>query len=108
MSKPGQVAALARIMAAATLMLAPFAAAAVEVSLAGQINRLAMQVDNGGKNALVNADNSVGGTRFRFTGSGELENGMTVGLIYETQLQSNPSSNLDTDEVGGNVGEGDY
>jgi hypothetical protein len=95
------------------LMLAPFAAAAVEVSISGQINRLIMNIDNGDKNGLVNADNSVSGTRFRFTGSGEIENGMTAGLIYETQLESNPTrkinaDNLDSDGVGGNVGDGDY
>jgi len=113
MNKIEQIAALARIMAAAMLMLAPIAAQAVDVEVSGQINRLIMNVDNGDKNGLVNADNAVSGTRFRFTGSGELENGMTAGLIYETQLESNPTSkidadNLDSDGVGGNVGEGDY
>jgi hypothetical protein len=101
------------IVVSAVLMLAPCAVHAVEVSLSGQINRLLMQVNNGDKKGLVNADNSVSGTRFRFTGSGELENGMTAGVIYETQLESNPTNKIDADNlngdgVGGNVGEGDY
>ena len=61
----------------------------------------------------MHADNSASGTRWRFAGEGELDNGMTAGLLYETQLQSNPSDaitvdSLDSDGVGGDVGGGDY
>ena len=61
----------------------------------------------------MHADNSVSGTRWRFAGEGDPDNGMTAGLLYETQLQSNPSSNIEVDNlvsdgVGGNVGDGDY
>ncbi|MGD2173513.1 MAG: porin, partial [Gammaproteobacteria bacterium] len=86
---------------------------AVEFSISGQVNRLIMDVDNGEESGLVHADNSVSGTRWRIEGEGQLDNGMTAGLLYENQLQSNPSSEitaatLDSDGIGGNVGGGDY
>jgi len=95
------------------LVLLPCAAQAVEVSISGQVNRLLMNVDNGVESGLVHADNSVSGTRWRFDGRGDVGNAMTAGLLYETQLQSNPSNeitvdSLDSDGIGGNVGSGDY
>ena len=101
------------VLAVTTLILLPGAAQSIEVKISGQVNRLIMNVDNGEESGLVHADNSASGTRWRFTGSGDLDNGMTTGLVYETQLQSNPSSEitadtLDSDGIGGNVGGGDY
>ena len=95
-----------------SLILLPVGAQAVEFTLSGQVNRLIMSVDNGEEDGIVHADNSVSGTRWRIAGSGDLDNGMMVGLLYETQLQSNPSnqveaSELDSDGVNGNVGSGD-
>ena len=95
------------------LILLPASVQAVEVSVSGQVNRLIMSVDNGSESGVVHADNSVSGTRWRFAGDGELDNGMTAGLLYETQLQSNPSDkitadSLDSDGIGGDVGDGDH
>ncbi len=113
MRKNSKISMLHTAAAAGALILSPVVAQAVEVSVSGQVNRLIMNVDNGDESGVVHADNSVSGTRWRFAGEGELKNGMTAGLLYETQLQSNPSSeidvsNLDSDGVGGNVGGGDY
>jgi predicted porin len=113
MKKTISTTALKTTLAATTLILLPGAAQSVEVSISGQVNRLIMNVDNGAESGLVHADNSASGTRWRFLGSGDLDNGMTTGLVYETQLQSNPSSEitadtLDSDGIGGNVGGGDY
>jgi len=88
-------------------------AAAVEFSISGQVNRLIMSVDNGVEDGIVHADNSVSGTRVRLEGMGELDGGTQVGMLYETQLQSNPSdkvtaASLDSDGVGGDVGDGDH
>jgi len=113
MRKNNKVSILHTTLTAGALILSPIAAQAVEVGVSGQVNRLIMNVDNGDESGVVHADNSVSGTRWRFTGEGELKSGMSAGLFYETQLQSNPSSeidasNLDSDGVGGNVGGGDY
>jgi hypothetical protein len=100
-------------LATMALILLPSSALAVDVEVSGQVNRLIQSVDNGEESGVVHADNSVSGTRVRIKGQGELDNDMTAGLLYETQLQSNPSSaidadNLDSDGIGGNVGGGDY
>jgi len=99
-------------LAASALILCPAAAQAVEASISGQVNRLIMHVNNGEESGFVHADNQVSGTRWRFAGQGDLNNELTVGLLYETQLQSNPSNritanSLDSDGVGGNLGGGD-
>lgn len=103
--------ALAVLATSAVIML-PASANAFEFTLSGQVNRLIMNVDNGDKNGVVNADNSVSGTRVRVKGNGDIGNDLTAGLYYEYQLQSNPSDkvdadNLDSDGVGGDVGSGD-
>jgi len=99
-------------LATSSLILLPFTAQAIDFSISGQVNRLIMNVDNGDEDGLVHADNSVSGTRWGFKGNGDLDNDMTAGFFYETQLQSNPSnqveaSELDSDGVNGNVGSGD-
>jgi hypothetical protein len=99
-------------LATSSLILLPVGAQAVDFSLSGQVNRLIMNVDNGDEDGFVHADNSVSGTRWRIKGSGDLDNGMTAGLLYENQLQSNPSSDveassLDSDGLSGDVGGGD-
>jgi hypothetical protein len=47
------------ILAASSLIWSPYGAQAVEFSLAGQVNRLIMNVDNGEEDGIVHADNSV-------------------------------------------------
>jgi predicted porin len=71
-----------------------------------------MNVDNGETSGVVNADNSVSGTRVRVKGNGDIGNDLSAGLYYEYQLQSNPSDkitadSLDSDGIGGDVGAGD-
>jgi hypothetical protein len=79
-------------LAGTALLLLPAVAQAVEVSLSGQVNRLIMNIDNGVKNGVVHADNTISGTRWRVEGMGEVDNDMTAGLIYESQMESNHSS----------------
>ena len=107
-SKPNALAALAT----SAVILLPASANAFEFTLSGQVNRLIMNVDNGETSGVVNADNSVSGTRVRVKGDGNIGNDLTAGLYYEYQLQSNPSDkitadSLDSDGIGGDVGAGD-
>ena len=80
------------IAAAVSSALAlPMAAQAVEFSVSGQINRAIISVDGGGPNGMpdthngdvTHVDSNASSTRFRFTGSEELENGMTAGVQLE-------------------------
>jgi len=106
--KPNALAALAT----SAVILLPASANAFEFTLSGQVNRLIMNIDNGETNGVVNADNSVSGTRVRVKGEGDIGNDLTAGLYYEYQLQSNPSNkitadSLNSDGIGGDVGAGD-
>ena len=72
--------------AVSSALVLPMAAQAVEFSVSGHINRAVISVDgtgaaNDGDVQHVDANSSE--TRFRFTGSGELENGMTAGVQLE-------------------------
>ncbi len=112
MQKPTTYPNALAVLAASTVMLLPTSAAAFEFTLSGQVNRLMMGVDNGEESGVVNADNSVSGTRIRLKGHGDVGNDLTAGIYYEYQLQSNPSDkitadSLDSDGIGGNTGDGD-
>ena len=74
------------IAAAVSSALAlPMAAHAVEGSVSGHVNRAIISVDDGGANDgdLQHVDANSSETRFRFTGSEDLGNGMAVGVQLE-------------------------
>jgi predicted porin len=79
-------------VAAAALAVVTMPAHALSLGISGQINRVAMQIDNGPNSALGFFDNSTSGTRFRFTGKEDMGNGWTVGGVWEWQWQNTPSS----------------
>ena len=54
-----------------------------------------MAIDNGAVNGIVHADNSVSGTRWRIKGQGDIGNGKTAGLYFESGVESNPSSEVE-------------
>ena len=77
--------------AVSSALVLPMAAQAVEFSVSGHINRAILSVDGGGPQGMPDAndgsanhvDANASQTRFRFTGSEELENGMTAGVNLE-------------------------
>ena len=75
------------IAAAVSSALAlPMAAQAVEFSVSGHVNRAIVSVDDGtdaNDGDLEHVDANSSETRFRFTGSEELDSGMTVGVNLE-------------------------
>jgi predicted porin len=78
-------------------------AQAVEFSASGHINRAIVSVDNGadmdGDLQHVDADSSE--SRFRFTGSEELETGMTVGVNMEFGAFVDKGGKSDADDPDG-------
>jgi predicted porin len=68
---------------------------ALEVKLSGQVNRAVMWADNGEDSSILNVDNDNSSTRFRLTGSEELNDFVTVGVVWENEFQSNDSSKVD-------------
>jgi hypothetical protein len=68
---------------------------AVDFKISGQINRAVMYADNGYDDEWFFVDNDNSSTRFRFTGSNDFENNFSVGIIWEVEMQSNPSNRMD-------------
>ena len=68
---------------------------AVEVKLSGQVNRAIMWADNGKDTSVLHVDNDNSSTRFRFTGSEQMNDFVNVGVVWENEYQSNDSSKVD-------------
>ena len=83
------------IAAAVSSALAlPMTAQAVEFAVSGHVNRAIISVDEGGSTSdddLKHVDSNASQSRFRFTGSEELENGMTAGVNLELGVLSTGS-----------------
>ncbi len=71
---------------AAALLTTAMPADAVKFTASGQINKVMSDIDNGNESALGFFDNDFSGTRFRFKGSEELDNGITIGGYTEYQM----------------------
>jgi uncharacterized membrane protein len=79
---------------AAGLVAVPMSASAQDLNLkiSGQINKTIGIIDNGDNDAIGFFDNSNSGSRFRFTGSQDMGNGMKVGGVWEWQWGNSASS----------------
>ncbi|MDE0371526.1 MAG: porin, partial [Rhodospirillales bacterium] len=96
-----------KIIAAAvsSALALPMAAQAVEFSVSGQVNRAIISVDGGADDGdLKHMDANSSGTRFRFTGSEELDSGLTAGVQYEYALDTSVrQANVYLSSVGGKL-----
>ncbi len=86
------------IIAIALLAITP--AQAVDFAISGQINRAAMYADDGDSAKWFFVDNDNSSTRFRFTGSNDFDHDLSVGIVWEVEMQSNPSNEMDMDLTG--------
>lgn len=80
---------------AAVLLMGLSPAQALEVKLSGQINRAMMWADNGNNDELFHVDNDNSSTRFRLVGSEKVSDWIEVGVVWESQFESNSSSSVD-------------
>ena len=96
-----------KIIAAAvsSALALPMAAQAVEFSVSGHVNRAIISVDGGADDGdLKHVDANSSGTRFRFTGSEELDSGLTAGVQYEYALDTSVRhANVYLSSVGGKL-----
>ncbi|HSS64691.1 MAG TPA: porin [Gammaproteobacteria bacterium] len=89
--------------AVASALAMPMAAQAVKYSASGQVNRAILVADDGVDSDVLHVDGDASSTRFRFTGSEDIGNGLTAGTRLEIQCESNDSfsvsvrQNSDTD-----------
>ncbi len=61
-----------------------------------------MWADNGKDSDLFHADNDNSSTRFRLTGAQEVMDGLKLGVIWESQFESNTSASLDVGDAADN------
>ncbi len=84
-------------VAVASALAMPMAAQAVKYSASGQVNRAIMFADDGVQTDTMHVDGDASGTRFRFTGSEDIGNGLTAGFRLEIEAQSNDSNAVTMD-----------
>ena len=87
--------------AVSSALALPMAAQAVEFAVSGHVSRNVMSVDSKyedgrGADDLRHVDNGASGSRFRFTGSEELDGGMTVGINAEMGILTGDKSGTTT------------
>jgi hypothetical protein len=90
-------------LTAAMFFISP--ALAVDFQISGQINRAALYADDGDTAKWFFVDNSNSSTRFRFTGSNDFENDWKVGIVWEVEMTSDPSSAVYMDDGGSDFGD---
>jgi hypothetical protein len=84
----------------AAVLLAFSPANAVDFKISGQINRAALYADDGNTAKWFFVDNDNSSTRFRFTGSNDFDHDLSVGIVWEVEMQSNASNKMDMDLQG--------
>jgi hypothetical protein len=88
------------ILALAAAMFIILPANAVDFKISGQINRAALYADDGDTAKWFFVDNDNSSTRFRFTGSNDFDHDLSVGIVWEVEMQSNPSNEMNMDLTG--------
>ena len=76
---------------------------AFDFKVSGQLNRAVMSVDNGDSSATYFVDNTNSSSRFRFTGGGQVLDGLEAGFNYEMEFESEPSVSVNETNSGGNT-----
>ena len=90
----GQTGKMALIVIASSLLLTP-AAQAFEAKISGQVSRMVVLPDDAAGDEIQYVDIGFSGTRFRFTGSEEMDNGVKVGFRFEIQARENSVGSQD-------------
>ena len=91
---------MALIVIASSLILAP-AAQAFEAKISGQVSRMVVAPDDAVGDELQYQDIGWSGSRFRFTGSDEMDNGYKWGFRFEIQARNN-NAGTDGSQLGNN------
>jgi predicted porin len=85
---------------AAGLAATTMPAHALTLGISGQINKTIGYIDNGDESAIGFFDNSISGSRFRFTGEEDIGGGLKVGGVWEWQWSNSPTSSATFNSAG--------
>jgi len=86
------------LLLAAAVMVVAAPAYAIDFAISGQLNRAALYANDGDTGEWFFVDNVNSSTRFRFRGSNKFKDGWRVGLLWEVEMKSNPSSDVSMDD----------
>ena len=95
-----QTSKMALVAIAGSMILAP-AAQAFESKISGQVSRMMVLPDDAEGDEIQYQDIGWSGSRFRFTGSEDMKNGMKVGFRFEIQARNN-NAGTDGAQLGNN------
>ena len=87
------------VLAVAVVVVSP-SAYCIEFTISGQINRAVLYADDGDQSEVFFVDNTNSSTRFRFLGTNDFDNGWRVGFLWEVEMKSNPSNQVNMDLEG--------
>jgi len=87
--------------AISSTLIAPGAAQAFEAKISGQVSRMMVAPDDAVGDEIQHQDIGWSGSRFRFTGSEEADNGLTWGFRFEIQARNN-NAGTDGSQLGNN------
>lgn len=78
----------------------------IELKLSGQINRGVLFIDDGDQGDTFFVDNDNSSTRFRMTGSGNINEDVKAGIVFEVQFESNSTAAVN--QTDGSVGPNNF
>ena len=78
------------------------------LKMSGQVNRAVMWVDNGDESEFFHVDNDNSSTRIRWVGKASVTDNVDVGLLWETQFESNSTANVNFAGNDGDAGPGGF
>ncbi|PIZ29761.1 MAG: hypothetical protein COY40_06225 [Alphaproteobacteria bacterium CG_4_10_14_0_8_um_filter_53_9] len=90
------------LLATTALAFVAATASAVDVELYGQVNKGVFAFDDGADTNFVVVDNDMSSSRFGLKGAQALDNGLTASVLYEAEMQGNPSNNFSKDFTAAN------
>ncbi len=92
------------LLATTALAFVAAHASAVDVELYGQVNKGLFGYNDGADTNFVVIDNSLSSSRFGVKGAQTLDNGLTASVLFEGEMTSNASNNVQQNSVSGSGG----
>ena len=78
------------------------------LTMSGQVNRAVLFADDGNDSAFFHVDNDNTSTRIRWIGKGQVTDKFSVGMLWETQFESNSTANVTIAGKEGDAGPGGF
>ncbi len=78
------------------------------LKMSGQVNRAVLWADDGNESEVFHVDNDNSSTRIRWVGKASVTDKFSVGLVWETQFESNSTANISFADNDSDAGPGGF